>query len=176
HVILALQEAVAMTDRFDPAFQHDWESEIARLKQVCKIQFWDGALWHDDLERATTSQLSTALALRVGCIPEEDQNEQLELIISRSLDLNDEQGENKIVLASPFMHHYLFETLSIFGRQQAILNIILARWGRWVDQGEVTTWENWNIDFPDGSACHAFSAHPRYHIAQTLNQLSQPHF
>ncbi|MEM8860683.1 MAG: hypothetical protein AAGD96_20365, partial [Chloroflexota bacterium] len=70
----------------------------------------------------------------------------------------------------PFMHHYLFETLAMFGREQAILDIILARWGRWTEQGEVTTWENWNIDFPDGSACHAFSAHPRYHLAQLVKQ------
>jgi hypothetical protein len=34
-----------------------------------------------------------------------------------------------------------------------------------VQAGYPTAWENWNVDFPDGSQCHAFSAHPRYHLA-----------
>ena len=36
----------------------------------------------------------------------------------------------------------------------------------WVKAGYPTTWENWNVDFPDGSQCHAFSAHPRAHLAE----------
>ena len=71
-----------------------------------------------------------------------------------------------MVLASPFMHHYVFEALHKYGRdEEAMVEIIRLRWGRWVDLGSPTTWENWNVDFPDGSICHAFSAHPRYHLA-----------
>jgi hypothetical protein len=29
-----------------------------------------------------------------------------------------------------------------------------------VEEGRPNTPENWSIDFPDGSACHGFSAHP----------------
>ena len=69
-----------------------------------------------------------------------------------------------MVLASPFMQYYVFEALQRHGRMEKIRAIIRLRWGRWVDQGERTTWENWNVDFPDGSICHAFSAHPRYFL------------
>jgi hypothetical protein len=62
--------------------------------------------------------------------------------------------------ASPFMHHYVFQALAHLGRTDAIRRIIAEKWGPWAKAGEPTTWENWAIDFPDGSACHGFSAHP----------------
>ncbi|RYI05137.1 MAG: hypothetical protein EON48_15175 [Acetobacteraceae bacterium] len=81
-------------------------------------------------------------------------------IITRSLDLEDGPIMGQPALASPFMHHYLFQALQALGRREAIHQIIAARWGRWVREGRPTTPENWSIDFPDGSACHGFSAHP----------------
>ena len=85
--------------------------------------------------------------------------------MSRSLDLDDtshpESGRpDKLTLASPFMHHYIFQALDHLGQPGDIRAIIAARWGGWAKAGAPTTWENWNIDFPDGSACHGFSAHP----------------
>jgi len=62
------------------------------------------------------------------------------------------------------MHHYLFEALRQEGCYSQVIDIIRFRWGRWAKAGFPTTWENWNVDFPDGSQCHAFSAHPRYHL------------
>ncbi len=97
-----------------------------------------------------------------------EQGPLLDAIVARSLDLSDEHTPGKMVLASPFMHHYVFEALAGFGRNQSIIDSIKSRWGRWADAGEPTTWENWNIDFPDGSACHAFSAHPRYHLTKAI--------
>ena len=94
----------------------------------------------------------------------------LDAIIARSMNARDEHENEEMVLASPFMHHYIFEGLGKYGRIPAILDIIKLRWGRWVKQGYPTTWENWNVDFPDGSQCHAFSAHPRYHLAKIFNK------
>ncbi|HNP71936.1 MAG TPA: hypothetical protein PKK15_12530, partial [Kouleothrix sp.] len=90
----------------------------------------------------------------------------LDAIAARSLDVRDEHRPGEIVLASPFMHHYLFEALRRGGRGADVLEIIRRRWGRWAGAGEPTTWENWNVDFADGSRCHAFSAHPLYHLAE----------
>jgi hypothetical protein len=56
-------------------------------------------------------------------------------------------------------------------KQQDILDIIRLRWGRWVKQGFPTTWENWNVDLPDGSQCHAYSAHPRYHLLRAIQEV-----
>ena len=76
-----------------------------------------------------------------------------------------------MVLASPFMHHYIFESLRSHRKFEAVIEIIRRRWGRWVADGYPTTWENWNVDFPDGSQCHAFSAHPLYHLAEMAGEL-----
>ena len=88
-------------------------------------------------------------------------------IIARSMDLDDSAPPGKLVLASPFMHHYVFKALHALGRTAAIRQIIARRWGRWARSGEATTWENWSIDVPDGSACHGFSAHPLGWLNQT---------
>jgi hypothetical protein len=90
----------------------------------------------------------------------------LDNIAARSLDSSDDYLPDSMVLASPFMHHYIFEALRQAGRFEQMLEIIRLRWGRWAKQGYPTTWENWNVDFPDGSLCHSFSAHPRYHLAE----------
>jgi hypothetical protein len=96
---------------------------------------------------------------------------QLEEIKERSLDPDDEPLPGKMVLASPFMHHYIFEALRRHRKFEAVIAIIRRRWGRWVAEGYPTTWENWNVDFPDGSQCHAFSAHPLYHLAELAGEL-----
>jgi hypothetical protein len=51
-----------------------------------------------------------------------------------------------------------------------VVEIIRRRWGRWAQAGYPTAWENWNVDFPDGSQCHAFSAHPRFHLAEIARE------
>jgi hypothetical protein len=69
------------------------------------------------------------------------------------------------------MHHRVFTALRQSGRSDDVVEIIRRRWGRWVQMGYPTTWENWDVDFPDGSQCHAFSAHPRYHLAEIAQEL-----
>ena len=51
------------------------------------------------------------------------------------------------------------------GRPEAIRAIIAKLWGPWGDLP--TTPENWDISFPDGSACHGFSAHPLHWLKVT---------
>ena len=55
------------------------------------------------------------------------------------------------------MPDWLTEPLQHPFNQRAI---IAALWGPWARSGDANTRENWSIDFPDGSACHGFSAHP----------------
>ncbi len=135
------------------------------IQSSIRAAFWREGRWWDDREGSTFSQLAAALALLTGCTRSDEAPALLDAIIARSLDPDDEPAQGKMVLASPFMHHYIFEALRRFGRDQAVIDIIKLRWGRWVKAGYPTTWENWNVDFPDGSQCHAFSAHPRYHLA-----------
>jgi hypothetical protein len=108
----------------------------------------------------TASQLGLALLILTGVVDGTEAEGLADRIIARSLDLRDGPAEGQPALASPFMHHYLFLALQRLGRRKDIHAIIAARWGRWVAEDRVTTPENWSIDFPDGSACHGFSAHP----------------
>lgn len=154
-----------------PAITHAaaWRARADALAAAARAAFWDGERWHDDLARTTYSQLAAALAVLAGAATPAEAPALLELIAARSLDARDEPLPGAPVLASPFMHHYLFEALRAGGRGEDVLAIIKLRWGRWAAAGEPTTWENWNVDFPDGSRCHAFSAHPRYHLSRILS-------
>ena len=131
--------------------------------------------WYDDHARTTFSQLAAALAVLTGAAHEDECATQLQQIAARSLDPDDTHAPDRMVLASPFMHHYLFEALRHHGRAADIIAIIRLRWGRWARAGEPTTWENWNVDFPDGSQCHAFSAHAIYHLAHSVGPARHSH-
>lgn len=135
-----------------------WNARASRLRSAITAAFPKGGAWHENGFGTPASQLGLSLLLLTDCA---DNAETLcGDIVARSLDLEDRHEAGKLVLASPFMHHYVFQALEKNGHRQAILDIIRARWGRWASGGESTCWENWSIDFPDGSACHGFSAHP----------------
>ena len=141
-----------------------WRARSKALRQIVQIFYRHDGRWFDDLERSTYSQLTAALAILTGTAKPDEQLILGEMLAARSLNPSDEPQTAEMVLASPFMHHYIFEALRHIGRHQDVIDIIKLRWGRWVEQGYPTTWENWSVDFPDGSQCHAFSAHPRYHL------------
>ena len=148
-----------------------WETRAANLRTALRAAFWHEKRWYDDRQQTTFSQLAASLALLTETTPAEAIEAQLDAIAHRSLDMDDDPAPDKMVLASPFMHHYIFEALRRHGRSETVVEIIRRRWGRWVTAGYPTTWENWNVDFPDGSQCHAFSAHPRYHLAEIAREL-----
>ena len=142
-----------------------WHDRAEALRAAVHAAFYEAGRWWDDLPRTTYSQLATALAVLTGAAAPEDEAALLEEIVARSMDPADDHTPGQMVLASPFMHHYLFNALRSRGHDAAVVAIIRLRWGRWAAAGFPTAWENWNVDFPDGSQCHAFSAHPRYHLA-----------
>ncbi len=186
HYLLALRTAIELAEEVDPGSdtkEHEknskfdssshtfadrsielWKAWADALSVAARAAFWRDGVWYDDCAGATFSQLAAALAILAGVVEPDDVPALLDAIAGRSLDPNDEPAPGRMVLASPFMHHYVFEALRRGGRLDAVIEIIRRRWGRWADAGYPTTWENWNVDFPDGSQCHAFSAHPRYHL------------
>lgn len=166
HYLLALQTAERLARQLDrPTDALRWHSRAAALQAAARGAFYDDGRWWDDLPRTTYSQLAAALAVLTGAAALEGEPALLDQIAARSLDPADDHTPGQMVLASPFMHHYLFTALRSRGRDDAVVAIIRLRWGRWAAAGFPTAWENWNVDFPDGSQCHAFSAHPRYHLA-----------
>lgn len=173
--LLALQTAAQLAaGRGLPGNEAEvWQRRAAHLQAAIRAAFWRNGRWYDDPEQTTFSQLAASLAVLTETAAPEEVNTLLDTIAARSLDLSDEPAPGKMVLASPFMHHYIFEALRRHKKFEAALEIIRRRWGRWVEGGYPTTWENWNVDFPDGSQCHAFSAHPRYHLAQIAAALGK---
>jgi hypothetical protein len=171
HYVLALQRAVqlAQLQEQDRDAQR-WQEKTSKFQGFIRQAFSNNGRWYDDLGRSTYSQLTAALACLSNTAPPEERESLLNDVVARSLDPSDVHTPDRMVLASPFMHHYIFEALRQAGRFEQMLEIIRLRWGRWVEEGYPTTWENWNVDFPDGSLCHSFSAHPRYHLAEVVRQ------
>jgi hypothetical protein len=170
HYLLALRAAADLAmarGEFEAA--EVWKRRAAELCGAARAAFWQAGAWYDDRERTTRSQLAAALAVLAGATRPEEEQKLLTAVACRSLDQDDAPAHDKLVLASPFMHHYIFEALRRRGRSEEVVEIIRRRWGRWVEHGEPTAWENWNVDFPDGSRCHAFSAHPRYHLSKVMS-------
>lgn len=116
--------------------------------------------WRESPDGAPASQLAMAFLILTGMVNATEAEELADRIVARSLNLDNEPITGQPALASPFMHHYLFQALQKLGCRADIHAIIAARWGRWVQEDRPNTPENWSIDFPDGSACHGFSAHP----------------
>ncbi len=134
-------------------------AQAATLREAIRSRFHDGQ-WHESPDGPVASQLALAFLILTDTVTGAEAEDAAARIIARALDLDDTAPPGKLTLASPFMHHYIFQALDHLGHHPAITAIIRARWGRWAEAGEPTTWENWNIDFPDGSACHGFSSHP----------------
>ncbi|MES2913972.1 MAG: hypothetical protein V4753_02530 [Pseudomonadota bacterium] len=153
----ALRRAAGMADRVGRTA--DWAiaaGELARSLQGHRAL--DG--WRESPGGEPASQLALALLVLTGTVEGAEAHALADRIVARSLNLDDGPIPGLPALASPFMHHYLFLALDRLGRRADIRAVIAARWGRWVREGRPTTPENWSIDFPDGSACHGFSAHP----------------
>lgn len=167
HYLLALQAAAGLADALGESEQAaHWRERATVSAHAIRSNFLHDGRWYDDLPRSTFSQLAASLAILTGAAPPEEHPTLSDSIAARSLDPDDAPAPDKLVLASPFMHHYVFEALRQAGRDEAVIDIIKRRWGRWVEGDFPTTWENWSVDFPDGSQCHAFSAHPRHHLAE----------
>lgn len=132
----------------------------ARLAADIRASLLHPTGWRESPQGAPASQLALSLLILTGLVPPVEAEALADTIVARSLDPDDTAPPGKLVLASPFMHHYVFKALHALCRATAIREIIAVRWGRWARAGVATTWENWSIDFPDGSACHGFSAHP----------------
>lgn len=153
----ALRLAAGMAERVGRTA--DWAEQAGALAEALQgHRAADG--WQESPGGEAASQLALAFLILTGMAQGTEAAGLADRIVARSTDLRNEPVSGQPTLASPFMHHYLFLALQQLGRRADIHSIIAARWGRWAREGRPTTPENWSIDFPDGSACHGFSAHP----------------
>lgn len=148
-----LQTAARLADRLGQ--REPWAHQAKALAKSVTETFRSGAGWVECPGGKPASQLALALLILTETVTSSEAGPLADRIVAASLD-----RDVGLIVASPFMHHYVFQALWHLGRTGEIAEIIAHRWGAWAKAGEPTTWENWAIDFPDGSACHGFSAHP----------------
>ena len=159
HYLYFLQKSQNIFDHLN--FEYDLSESINTLKLNITKKFFYNNIWYDDYERTTFSQQSASFSI----LTETNKKNNINAILSdiKKCSLN-EAINNKMVLASPFVHFYVFLALEKHNMYDDIIKIIKHKWGYWAKNNYPTTWENWNVDFPDGSQCHSFSAHPLYFI------------
>lgn len=159
--VLQLASVLAsQIDRSDDA--QTWREWATSLAAAIHHTFCQCGKWFDDMQGTSRSQHAAAFLTLTELVNEEESLRLLREAVARSLD----ERDNALVLMSPYMHYYLFLALERLNQENDILDIIKYRWSTWLAQGARTTWENWEIDFPDGSSCHAWSAHPLLFIAR----------
>lgn len=156
----ALQLAVRLGETLGAPEITTLRARAGSLASAIRSSFLQAENWRESPDCEPASQLALAFLILTGLVSGPQADALADAITVRSLDPDDHPAPEKLVLASPFMHHYIFQALRALAREPDIRQIIALRWGRWAAAGEPTTWENWAIDFPDGSACHGFSAHP----------------
>ncbi len=157
--LYALHQASALARQLKKKEGSRWQREIERLENALRQRFFVDRVWADDAENNILSQHTVAFLVLTGLLQGQEADIYLDQAVGRSLDQNQE-----LILASPYIHFYLFKALQLRHRQDDITAIIKHRWGAWLAHKSPTTWENWNVDFPDGSVCHAWSSHPLYFI------------
>jgi hypothetical protein len=159
--LYALQLATQLAGKLGKASDEtSWGQQAEALSENLKSGFFRNGTWYDQLNNVDQSQHVASFGVLTGLIQDAIAGELMDQAVATSL----EEADAPFILASPYMHYYLFEALNKLDRREDISSIIRFRWGRWLDQGAITTWENWEIDFPDGSACHSWSAHPLLYL------------
>ncbi len=124
----------------------------AELSAACCTAFFDparGAL-ADDLEHTSCSEHSQSLALLSGTLPET-----VTVAVERAL-----VSDPDLIRAGPYFTHYVCQAYHRCGAAHTLV-ARLTQWNRFVDAGLSTFPEH---DIVGRSDCHAWSAHPLYHM------------
>ena len=143
---------------------------IADLRELLTEFFFDSrqGLFRASLEESVLPSLhDQVLAILLNLRPEAHS-----IMAERRLlpFLRDEATEGGV--PTPFWCSYLFEAARKLGYGREVVEFIRRRWARMIPSGG--TWENfkWDESSTD-SCCHAWSAHPAWHLPDLLLGLKQ---
>lgn len=153
----------------DDASAQRYQAKAGVLASAIEQHFWDeqAARWRDGFDLAknepveAVSQHANALAILLDLKPETHAS------IARDVVLKSARARKPDVLTgSPFFYAYVLEAMCKAGLREEAIDVIREKWGRMIDRGAATFWENWD----DGvmSRCHAWSASPLYHLSQQV--------
>ncbi len=153
----------------------EFECEYRELKQKILAAFYDpgnglfvaGLEDDGDVVSETPSLHDQVLAILNGLVPE-SYSTMVRLRLRPFL--LDEQCN--FAVPTSFWCNYLFEAAKRVGLERETINFIRKHWSRMIPSGG--TWEHLNWDRYDGqSCCHAWSAHPAYHLPELLGGITQ---
>jgi hypothetical protein len=166
----ALQHAARI---YEIAGQRD-KADAARfraqaLAATLTDKLWDAdaSLLRDGIDPATgeavddASQHAAALAILAGLVPEHHEK------LARTALLKPATAwRTKVITASIFFYAYVLEAMARAGLKAEAVQIVKDLWGPIVDAGADTLPEG--FETVTGSFCHAWSAHPVYHLMQIV--------
>jgi hypothetical protein len=176
-----------MLDRGDLARR--WSKQLKAAEAAARRLFWDTKkkIFRDgfDLTKkkpiAQHSQHCNAYAILTGQQPKfHAQMGKHITSILRNHDKLFEQNASigcaysekaKTPIASPFFYAYVFEAMFKTGYGQQAIDGIRKLWGGMLDDGATTFYETWchtPDDYAAGSACHAWSSSPTYHLSEKV--------
>lgn len=141
----------------------EWKQARGRLVAAVRARFWDGARGEfrlyagDDVANAPACELSQALALLAGAVPEG----KADALVAKLA------GPSEWTKASLSQSFYKYEALVRAGGAAAekARASIDAIWGAMLDAGATSFWEveeGWRAFDGAGSLCHGWSAIPAY--------------
>ena len=125
----------------------------------------DGLTWKGE-RVAATSIHSQTLAILVGLDPGGDQTRIENVLVRQIRSEGDSAGA-----PSAYWITYVFSALIAHGHGEDVVNCIRRRWEAMADHG--TTWETFAPKPGSESHSHAWSAHPLYHLMQTVGGIVQ---
>jgi len=139
-----------------------FSARARRTSAAIVSRFWDGGrgLISDDLGHRSFSEHAQALALSLDVLPE---------ALARRMATNLVESAD-LIRTTVYFSHYLFDAYAKIGRPDLILKR-MDLWRGYVARDLKTAQEE--PDAPDGSSdsrsdCHAWSAHPLYHLTANV--------
>lgn len=156
HAVLALDAAADLERGFgEPALAERCERHVAALFAAMEL-FWDESrgAYAEDPSRAEHSEHAQALAILTGRLPGDRRQRVLDTLLK----------DRSLTSATIYFSHYVLEALRAAGRVDALLDR-LGYWNDLAKLGFVTTPER---PEPTRSDCHAWGAHPVYHLYASI--------
>jgi alpha-L-rhamnosidase len=130
------------------------DARVERLRSAFDALFWDEThgVWvnlvQDGAQQPQASQQANSLALLYGIGSEQHRASALSHLLS---------DEALTQIGSPYFSYYLLAALFRYGRHEDALAYIRKHWGRMLDAGATTWWEEYH---GETSRCHAWSIGP----------------
>jgi hypothetical protein len=160
----------------DSAQNAAYAASAQRLKAAINDHLWSEErrayldAIHADKRRSGTFSMQTQVVAYLSDVAEEERATRIESYLA-------DPPSDFVQIGSPFMSFFHYEALTKAGKPEMMLDDIRENYGRMVEHGATTCWEeypdvSWHPSrgsrFPTRSHCHAWSAAPGYFLGSIV--------